>query len=667
MDPFAAWAVSNGLVLISQIHAWEEASSGRGSFATHLLREHLSVSEPQWLDALCDLPLGPPVIPLGPDASLSTRAFGVEAENLRRTYQIILLQDLPVLVCATLDPFAHDSRLVQNALISAFPGEEVHMVAITPHVFSRLSGIAERASARCTQAISGDAAAWGAMLGPGYQMPTVGDIVTELWTGVPQIAVVPASHIGKVAIIGACDRALAFGRTQRRIWIATPVPNDPEICDEVLQETGLTPMPVAVSPEDFETLCQRVEAAQERIWTPESETLHVKAWPDGLNEQELLNTIIDAAITMGASDIHLEPKEEKVRVRFRIDGRLQEQSPLSRSNHTSLMHAVKLAGAMRQNRVGIPQDGAGFLLHHSTRFDQRYSIMVLNESEETAVIRIFHSRVARLDDLRFAHRESVVLNWFLQQESGMVVACGPTGSGKTSTLYALLDAINCPEKKLFTVEEPVEKHFADACQIAVDPEKDLSFAVALRHVLRQDPDVILVGEMRDAESAGIAVQASLTGHQVLTTTHANDAAGVIVRLCDGLAVDPVALSLALRLVIAQRLVPQLCPFCRTSRAPLPVEIEQFPSVEVAHPQIAQAQGCPACHSTGTAGRFLIAEMMPVDPVISEMISRRRSPDEIRRYNQSEGYMPLIDQATRLLLNGEIPLDAAKLFLTKPLV
>jgi general secretion pathway protein E len=264
--------------------------------------------------------------------------------------------------------------------------------------------------------------------------------------------------------------------------------------------------------------------------------------------------------------------------------------------------------------------------------------------------------------LNLGIQERETLDWFLGLESGMLVTSGPTGSGKTTTLYACLSALDSPQRRIVTVEHPVEKYFENATQVDIREGK-LSFAGTLRTVLRQDPDVIMVGEMRDPESAEMAVHAALTGHLVLTTTHALDSVGVLERMGGSFKLDRVALGYSLKLSIAQRLISLLCPHCKNERPPTDSEIKRLGLPQVTSPLVCERVGCPRCHGTGIHGRRVLMEMMPVDDSIMDRLESKATLREIRQWNQSRGFRSIQDQVTDLFYRGEVESSEALSFRT----
>lgn len=663
IEPFESWSVSRSLVLMGQLHQWRDDGGESYSFASALIRNYRDIPEGRWLDELCDLPGGLSVTPFPQHSMPSQEAFSPQGTSLRSHCLAVPIASGPPLTFAALNPFGLDS--LNSLLAEAFPGEETRIILTSPHSFNILLAACDRPGARESSCPDSPAQAWQQMLGPSFPA-TWRDIFGELSR--EGSIVFPDHFFGSNSSTLSDGRARAFYRSDRRVWYVCPTPNDRFLSERIQQDTGLTPIPAGVSPDEMQRMESAAADSSSSIAVSSDTPLHVPEWPVGLNDDDALyHSILSTAIDMGSSDIHIDPKADKVRVRFRIDGQLYEQAPLPKPTHQALLRIYKIHGNMRQNTTGELQDGAGYFIHKDKRYDLRYAIAILESAdgvEESVNIRIFNSRVLGLGDLRMPLNDLRSVNWFLEQNGGMCILSGPTGSGKTTTLYALLNALDTPGKALVTVEQPVEKHYDNAKQISVEASGSLTYTTVLRSLLRQDPDVILVGEIRDEESARIAIQAALTGHQVLTTLHANDAPSIIQRMEFSFGIDRATQAVALRLLAAQRLVKRLCPYCRKLHTPRAEEVELFPDVRVASPVIGESSGCPACRFTGTLGRVLVIESLPVDTAAAAMIAHSRPLEEIAAYNARGGHPSLIRQATSLYFTGEIPASEARLFIDR---
>ena len=341
-----------------------------------------------------------------------------------------------------------------------------------------------------------------------------------------------------------------------------------------------------------------------------------------------INTAIEDACASGASDIHFEPTETDLRIRFRIDGALRDVAPIPYAQKQAATSRLKILAQLDIAETRLPQDGRAKAVVRGRNVDLRISTAPTLFGE-SVVVRILdrHAVALDLEALGFDAQNRRALESALAAPNGLVFVSGPTGSGKTTTLYAALTAINSPSKKVFTVEDPVEYRLAGVNQVQVNPKIGLTFASALRSLLRQDPDIMMVGEIRDSETAQIAVQAALTGHLVLATIHTNSAAATVTRLLD-MGVEDYLIASCAGALIAQRLVGLLCPKC-VERGPAPRALfERFGLTADDFPTTGRAVGCPHCRSTGYAGRTTINEVILVTREIADAIGRRASASEI---------------------------------------
>jgi general secretion pathway protein E len=342
----------------------------------------------------------------------------------------------------------------------------------------------------------------------------------------------------------------------------------------------------------------------------------------------LINGLIAEAVRLGASDVHVESFESALRVRFRVDGVMREAVALPARIAPMLVSRVKVMARLDIAEKRVPQDGRVSLAMGARTFDVRVSTLPTRGGERV-VMRILDKDAGTLSLPQLGMDGDVLeaLREALRIPNGILLVTGPTGSGKTTTLYAALSALDDGERNILTVEDPVEYAIEGVGQTQVNPRVGMTFAAGLRAILRQDPDVVMVGEIRDGETAQIAVQASLTGHLVLSTVHTNDAAGAITRLRD-IGIEPFLLASSLRLVLAQRLVRRLCPHCRA-----PSE-EALALARVAMPGFAgpayRAVGCEHCRHTGYAGRTGIHEVIVVDDAIRRLVAEDAGEDAIAR-------------------------------------
>jgi len=366
---------------------------------------------------------------------------------------------------------------------------------------------------------------------------------------------------------------------------------------------------------------------------------------------KLLNRILAEGIKQGASDIHFEPLENDLRVRYRIDGVLQTRHTPSREYQGQLITRLKVISGLDIAEHRLPQDGRIRLRMGDRSIDFRVSTVPIANGERI-VLRILDKGniVLGLDRLGMDEASIALFRDFISLPEGIVLVTGPTGSGKTTTLYSAITDLSTDRVNIMTVEDPVEYKLPGIAQIAIRSKIGLTFAAGLRHILRQDPDIIMVGEIRDQETAEIAIQASLTGHLVFSTLHTNDAPSALTRLAD-MGIESYLLSSAVVGVVAQRLVRQLCPHCKQEAEA--DESEQKHLGEAATHY--RAVGCPACFDTGYAGRCAIYEVMRVDAAIKQQIVQSADAVELRRIASERGMQGLFEQGKALVLEGKTSL------------
>src|SRR5689334_874916 len=354
----------------------------------------------------------------------------------------------------------------------------------------------------------------------------------------------------------------------------------------------------------------------------------------------LVNLLVENAISAEASDIHIEPFEDTLRIRYRIDGILYDQEAPPRRLQAAVTSRIKIMAEMNIAERRLPQDGRIRVNLHGSRVDIRVSTIPTVHGESIVMRLLQRSSVfLPLDKLGFPGDTLKRFESLIKRPHGIMLVTGPTGSGKTTTLYAALDKINSPNVKIITVEDPVEYQLKGVNQIAVKPKIGLSFATGLRHIVRQDPDVILVGEIRDLETAEIAIQASLTGHLVFSTLHTNDAPAAITRLQD-MGVEPYLVASVLEGVLAQRLVRRICPACRVSDAPSRADLDALGVVAPDHAQLFRGKGCDDCRGTGYRGRMGIYELFPITEDARSLMLRRSSARDIRQHAIASGMITL---------------------------
>jgi len=373
---------------------------------------------------------------------------------------------------------------------------------------------------------------------------------------------------------------------------------------------------------------------------------------------KLVNLLLSGAIKDRASDIHIEPYQASVKVRYRIDGILYDILSLPRKIHSPLASRVKIMAKLNIAEKRLPQDGRIEIKIADRSVDIRVST-IPTAFGERVVLRLLDktSSILMLSDLGMDERKVGIFNRLIKSPYGIVLVTGPTGSGKTTTLYAALSSINHPEVNIITIEDPIEYQIDGIGQIQVNPKIDLTFAQGLRSIVRQDPDVILVGEIRDRETAEIAIQSSLTGHLVFSTLHTNDAASAVTRLID-MGIEPFLVTSSVIAIVAQRLVRVLCPKCKEAYTPddeslvnLGIDKKQLDS----HP-LYRKQGCTACMNTGYRGRTAIFEILILDDPLKRLILKTSDANQIQDEAMKRGMTNLLADGARKVLEGTTTIE-----------
>ncbi|MHB1115209.1 type II secretion system ATPase GspE [Sideroxydans sp.] len=369
----------------------------------------------------------------------------------------------------------------------------------------------------------------------------------------------------------------------------------------------------------------------------------------------MINALLAQAVRDNASDIHIEPFETRSVVRFRLDGTLKDIAEPHRALHAALVSRIKVMADLDIAEKRLPQDGRIALRLAGHPVDVRVSTLPTGHGERV-VMRLLDKEAGRLDLTKLGMSAAALASMLrlTKQPHGIVLVTGPTGSGKTTTLYAALACIDATTTNVMTVEDPVEYDLDGISQTQVNPRIEMTFARALRAILRQDPDVIMIGEIRDLETAQTAVQSSLTGHLVLATLHTNDTVSAVTRLTD-MGVEPFLLSSSIVGVLAQRLVRRLCPECRVAYAPDEVEIELLAGL--GKPDVLyRPTGCSRCNDTGYRGRTGIYELLEVDEGLRSMIHARESEQHLREYAVQQGMKNLREDGLRWVMSGDTSME-----------
>ena len=408
-----------------------------------------------------------------------------------------------------------------------------------------------------------------------------------------------------------------------------------------------------------------VERKSSEITIEEKKVVLLKELADhlaGTSTTELMEAIVGGALAINASDIHVEPEKAGVKIRYRIDGVLQDVAELPVGIHHQLVSRIKILSKLKLNVTAQPQDGSFSLTYNSMHIDIRVSVLP-SAFGESIVMRLLKQDASSLkfEELGISGLALEQLLREMQKPNGMILTTGPTGSGKTTTLYAIINKLNEPGIKIITIEDPVEYKIPGITQTPVDASSGLTFGSALRSILRQDPDIVMVGEMRDLETAETAAQAALTGHIVLSTLHTNDAPSAIPRMLD-LGVKPFVLAPAINAIIAQRLVRRICTACRTTYKPSERVVEHVKLILKSIPASAKVKvpkdltfyhspGCKACNGLGYKGRIGVYEVFTVNDAVETLIHKEATTGEIRRQAILDGMVTMAQDGILKALQG----------------
>jgi len=469
----------------------------------------------------------------------------------------------------------------------------------------------------------------------------------EMPSALPVLKNLSAKYLRTYAV---CPVSIEAGQ----MTVATSDPRNPVVVDDLRQTTGLSVKLVISSPEAITEAIDRtydganasalqriVEGMdEERGGEGDEDVSHLRDMAFEAPVVRLVNLLVENAITAEASDIHIEPFEDTLRIRYRIDGILYDQEAPPRRLQAAVTSRIKIMAEMNIAERRLPQDGRIRVNLHGTRVDIRVSTMPTVHGESIVMRLLQRSSVfLPLDKLGFPADTLKRFESLIKRPHGIILVTGPTGSGKTTTLYGALDKINSPDRKIITVEDPVEYQLKGVNQIPVKPKIGLTFATGLRHIVRQDPDVILVGEIRDLETAEIAIQASLTGHLVFSTLHTNDAPAAITRLQD-MGVEPYLVASVLEAVLAQRLVRRICGSCRVQDTPSAADLDALGVTAPPGTRLFRGKGCEECRGTGYRGRMGIYELFPITEDARSLMLRRAASRDIRQYAISAGMVTL---------------------------
>ncbi|WP_092067615.1 GspE/PulE family protein [Dendrosporobacter quercicolus] len=432
-------------------------------------------------------------------------------------------------------------------------------------------------------------------------------------------------------------QVIAVGKTGKKLILAMTDPTNFYALDDVRMISGCDIEPVIALEREIVAAVNEIYGVQEPVEKAAgkingrggSDMTELEAVSDA-PVVHVINALISQAVKERASDIHIEPQYQVLRIRYRIDGVLRETALLPAHTQPPIVSRLKLISDMDIAEKRLPQDGRIKFQEAGREIDLRVSTLPTIFGEKV-VLRILDKTavILDIDKLGFSAANIDAFSNLFSQSHGLILITGPTGSGKTTTLYSTLTVLNTTDKNIITVEDPVEYRLAGINQVQVNAKAGLTFASGLRSILRQDPDIIMVGEIRDNQTAAIAVRAALTGHLVLSTLHTNDAAGAISRLVD-MGIEPYLAASSVLGVVAQRLVRVICPDCKQRYTPLPGSPEQLFMAEASPGPAAlfRGAGCAACGGSGYRGRMAIHEVMPVTPAVRSLINQHASGDEL---------------------------------------
>ncbi|MDP2921819.1 MAG: ATPase, T2SS/T4P/T4SS family [Candidatus Omnitrophota bacterium] len=469
--------------------------------------------------------------------------------------------------------------------------------------------------------------------------------------------VMPVSKVGNMLTVAISDPLNIFAiddlRSMTGMEIGIIIASQKELQDAIDQYYG-------------ESTHEAIEELMADLKTQEIEIIHVGEEEEKVDSARLFklveeapvvkltNMILENGIKTKSSDILIEPMENSLRIRYRVDGVLKESEPLPKNTHESIVSRIKVMSELNIAERRLPQDGRFKLQINNNYVDFRVSILPSSKGEKVA-LRILDKSQAMLDINKTGFSEETLdkLKKCASRPHGMILVCGPTGSGKTTTLYSLMKYVHSPEKNLITVEDPVEYQIEGINQVTARPEVGLTFASALRSILRQDPDVIMIGEIRDFDTVDIAIKSALTGHLVLSTLHTTTAAGSVVRLVN-MGCEPFLISASLISIVSQRLIRRLCPKCREEYHAPDVLCNKLGIM--ANAKFYRAKGCPACLNTGYSGRIGICEALVMSPAIRELVLKRARENEIKKIARSEGMKTLREDGIAKVLAGVTSLE-----------
>lgn len=473
--------------------------------------------------------------------------------------------------------------------------------------------------------------------------------VLEFQLGIPHVSLfqypIQEQVLGYVTKESAQENlVIPLQLSEGNLLLAMADPMDYFVIDDIEIATGFTVSPVIAAKDDIRFAINKYYYNNDVSHIVDEDSIESPVI-------ELLDQILHTGVQLKASDIHIDPQESTIQIRFRIDGHLQTEKVISKQFQSALVARIKILANMNITQTRLPQDGRITSVVSNKPVDLRISSLPTVHGEKM-VIRILDlaNSLLKMNELYFSERNKQSYEKLIKQPSGLILLTGPTGSGKTSTLYTTIQRLNRENVNVVTIEDPVEYQLEGINQVQVNSQVGLTFSSGLRSILRQDPNIIMVGEIRDQETAEIAVRASLTGHLVLSTIHTNNAIDTIPRLLD-MGIEPYLVVSSLSGVIAQRLVRKICRDCLTQRHPTELEQELFKKQNIKIEEVSYGKGCSVCHQTGYRGRIAIHEVMTLNDTIRSMILQSKSISQIKDYVKKQEVPFLIEDGLRKVSNG----------------
>lgn len=581
----------------------------------------------------------------GPDESSTFEPLWQPTEQrVRKSVEQLLLERKQI---------SEDQLLQARQVASQTPGKSLTQILLTMNVASEaqiLSALAET-------------------LGLEFVTPDKEQIDPEAYR------LLAPEYIRKHFVLPLRFEGLGDDNSAKTLVVAVTDPNNVFLLDEVRAKTKRTLRMVVCLPTDVNRIVEQMTSNADATSAQVEEIIKdineddvqvMKESKDDVTDLEKLgnespiirfvNYLIFDAIKQGASDIHIEPKEKELKIRYRIDGVLFESMNPPHAMQAAIISRLKIMANLDIAERRLPQDGRIRAMVHGRKVDLRVSTLPTAYGEKV-VMRILDNKSINvsLDDLGFSENALTIWKKQIDQPHGILLVTGPTGSGKTTTLYSSLRCMDAATMNISTVEDPVEYHLGSATQVQVHDKIGMTFSAALRSLLRQDPDVVMLGEIRDSETANIAVQAALTGHLVLSTLHTNDAPSSVTRLIN-IGVEPYLISAALNAVLAQRLVRRVCQACKEEYSPTD-DMKEFLKLQGFHGETTwRGKGCDKCRKTGYSGRLGIYEMMVMDDSLRDVVTGNPDVNHLRKLCRERGLITLREDGFQKVMHGQTTVD-----------